>query len=156
MTGRLPNLLRAAMLGLAFAAMLPAASFVQAQNSGGGVKSLREEPLTELGAAPEVARQSTPADGFGRAYRQQPPLIPHKIDGYQINMDNNQCMSCHDWPANTRYNAIKISETHYVDRQGVRLDKVAGTRYFCTQCHVPQADAKPLVGNVFQNATQAK
>jgi nitrate reductase (cytochrome), electron transfer subunit len=22
-------------------------------------------------------------------------------------------------------------------------------RYFCTQCHVPQADAKPLVGNTF-------
>lgn len=156
MTGRLPNFLRAALLGAAFAAVLPMASLVQAQSSGGPVKSLREEPLTELGTAPELARQSTPADGFGRAYRQQPPLIPHKIDGYQINTDNNQCMSCHDWPANMRFNALKISETHYVDRQGVRLDKVAGTRYFCTQCHVPQADAKPLVGNIFQNATQAK
>jgi cytochrome c-type protein NapB len=119
-------------------------------------KSLREANLTELSPAPDVLKQSTPAEGFSRAYRQQPPLIPHKTDGYQITTENNQCMSCHDWPGNTRVNAPKISETHYVDRQGVRLDKVSGTRYFCTQCHVPQADTKPLVGNSFQNATQAK
>lgn len=120
------------------------------------VKSLRDVPLTETDPTPDVLKQSVPAGGFGRAYRQQPPMIPHKVEGYQITTDNNACMSCHDWPGNVRVNAIKISETHYVDRQGVRLDKVAGTRYFCMQCHVPQADAKPLVGNVFQNATQAK
>lgn len=119
-------------------------------------KGLREAPLTETSAAPEPGKQSVPAGGFDRAYRQQPPLIPHKIDGYQISSENNACMGCHDWPGNARVNAPKISETHYVDRQGVRLDKVAGTRYFCQQCHVPQADAKPLVGNIFKNATQAK
>jgi cytochrome c-type protein NapB len=119
-------------------------------------KALREAPLTEMSAPPDVTKQSVPAGSFDRAYRQQPPLIPHKIDGYQITTQNNACMGCHDWPGNTRVNAPKISETHYVDRQGVRLDKVAGTRYFCQQCHVPQADAKPLVGNIFQNATQAK
>ena len=119
-------------------------------------KALRDAPLTEESAPPEVVKQSTPSEGFGRVYRQQPPLIPHKTEGYQVTIDNNQCMTCHDWPGNTRVNAPKISETHYVDRQGVRLDKVAGTRYFCTQCHVPQADAKPLVGNSFVNATQAK
>lgn len=122
----------------------------------GRTKPLRDTPLGETSAPPEVLKQSVPAGGFDRAYRQQPPLIPHKIEGYQITTDNNACMNCHDWPGNTRVNAPKISETHYVDRQGVRLDKVAGTRYFCQQCHVPQADAKPLVGNQFQNATQAK
>ena len=119
-------------------------------------KALRDAPLTDTSAAPDIGKQSVPAGGFERAYRQQPPLIPHKIDGYQITTDNNACMGCHDWPGNARVNAPKISETHYVDRQGVRLDKVAGTRYFCQQCHVPQADAKPLVGNLFKNATQAK
>jgi cytochrome c-type protein NapB len=156
MMARLRPYLRTASLAAGVACLLPLAALVRAQDASRPVKTLREEPLTELNAAPEIIRQSTPAEGFGRAYRQQPPLIPHKIDGYQITADNNQCMSCHDWPANTRFNAPKISETHYVDRQGVRLDKVAGTRHFCTQCHVPQADAKPLVGNVFQNATQAK
>lgn len=119
-------------------------------------KPLRERSLTDTSAPPDVPKLSAPSGGFERAYRQQPPLIPHKVDDYQITTTNNQCMTCHDWPGNTRVNAPKISETHYVDRQGARLDKVAGTRYFCQQCHVPQADAKPLVGNLFQNATQAK
>ena len=51
-----------------------------------------------------------PAGGFDRAYRQQPPLIPHKIDGYQISTENNACMGCHDWPGNARVNAPKISK----------------------------------------------
>ena len=115
-----------------------------------------EKTLDRTNAAPDVEKQSVPAGGFGRAYRQQPPLIPHKIDGYQVSASNNACMNCHDWPGHIEAKAPKVSETHYVDREGVRLDKVAGTRYFCQQCHVPQADAKPLVDNTFQNATQAK
>lgn len=145
-----------------FAVMVSALSFSillvggQAQDKPVPVKPLRDLPMTDVGTAPDVLKQSVPPGGFGRAYRQQPPLIPHKVEGYQITTENNACMGCHDWPGNTRVNAPKISETHYVDRQGVRLDKVAGTRYFCQQCHVPQADAKPLVNNSFQNATQAK
>jgi nitrate reductase (cytochrome), electron transfer subunit len=143
-------LLAAATVGLFMAASV-------AQEGGkSGLKGLSDTPMNETNPAPDVIKQQVPAGGFGRAYRQQPPLIPHKVEGYQITTENNACMSCHDWPGNTRVNAPKISETHYVDRQGVRLDKVAGTRYFCQQCHVPQADAKPLVGNAFQNATQAK
>lgn len=115
-----------------------------------------EKSLDRTNAAPDVEKQSVPAGGFGRAYRQQPPLIPHKVEGYQVTTTNNACMNCHDWPGHIEAKAPKVSETHYVDRAGERLDKVAGTRYFCQQCHVPQADAKPLVNNVFQNATQAK
>jgi nitrate reductase (cytochrome), electron transfer subunit len=156
MTGRRHTFLHALAVVAAIACAPLVSTLAQAQEPTRPLKTLREEPMTELGSAPEVTRQSTPAEGFGRAYRQQPPLIPHKVDAYQITLDNNQCMTCHDWPGNTRVQAPKISETHYVDREGARLDKVAGTRYFCTQCHVPQADAKPLVGNAFQNATQAK
>ena len=122
---------------LAALALLSTASalstIVVAQDKG--VKGLREAPINQIDPAPDVYKQSTPSEGFGRAYRQQPPLIPHKIDNYQITTDNNACMTCHDWPGNTRVHAPKISETHYVDRQGARLDKVAGTRYFCQQCH---------------------
>ena len=118
-----------------------------------GVKALREAPVNQSDLAPDLYKQSTPADGFGRSYRQQPPLIPHKTEGYQVSTDNTACMTCHDWPGNTRVHAPKISETHYVDRQGARLDKVAGHRYFCPQCHVPKADARPLVGNRLENAT---
>lgn len=114
------------------------------------------EVLNQINTAPDVERQSFSDGGFSRAYRQQPPLIPHNIDNYQVTPTNNACMNCHDWPGNAKVKAPKVSETHYVDRQGVRLDKIAGTRYFCQQCHVPQADARPLVGNTFENATQVK
>jgi len=122
------------------------------------VKSLRGDlRLEDNNPPPGVVKQETPADGmFGRAYRQQPPLLPHRIEGYQVTKDFNQCMTCHDWPANLKSGAPKVSETHYSDREGNRLDKIAGTRFFCTQCHVPQTDAKPLVTNTFQNATEVK
>ena len=148
-------------MGLAVAAAgiaaLLAAGATVAQDAGAPVKALGgEKTLEQTNMAPETERQSTAMGGFGRAYRQQPPLIPHKIDTYQISTTNNACMNCHDWPGHVEAKAPKVSETHYVDREGVRLDKIAGTRYFCQQCHVPQADAKPLVNNVFQNATQVR
>ncbi|MNG15366.1 Periplasmic nitrate reductase, electron transfer subunit precursor [compost metagenome] len=43
-----------------------------------------------------------------------------------------------------------ISITHYMDRDGQALAAVSPRRYFCNQCHVPQADVKPLVGNNFE------
>ncbi len=59
------------------------------------MKALREAPINQLDAAPDLYKQSTPADGFARAYRQQPPLIPHKIDGYQISLGQQRL---HDLP----------------------------------------------------------
>ncbi len=85
-----------------------------------------------------------------RNYRQQPPLIPHAIAQYQIDMRTNQCLSCHDWTKAGERNAPTLSMTHYLDRDGNELDQIAGTRYFCNQCHVPQADALPLVDNTFE------
>ena len=85
-----------------------------------------------------------------RNYRHQPPLIPHSIEQYQIDIRTNQCLSCHDWTKAGERNAPTLSMTHYLDREGRELDQISGTRYFCNQCHVPQADALPLVENVFQ------
>ncbi len=155
MLHRLRNVPPGIAVALAVGAIL--ATVGVAQEGANTFKSLGgERTLDRLNAAPETEKQSVPAGGFGRAYRQQPPLIPHKIDNYQITTTNNACMNCHDWPGHVEEKAPKVSETHYVDRQGARLDKIAGTRYFCQQCHVPQADAKPLVENEFQNATEVK
>lgn len=87
-----------------------------------------------------------------RNYTGQPPTIPHKIDGtymYQINKDHNGCLSCHARTKAEEIRAIAISPTHYVDRDGHQLADVSPRRFFCTQCHVPQADAKPLITNTF-------
>ena len=139
-------------LALVFVALGSPGAFSQ----DGGVQSLRGTPqISEPGPSPEIKKQAT-NQRFGRAYRQQPPLIPHKIEKYQINLKVNQCMRCHDWPYSVEEGAPKISETHYIDRSGVALDKVAKTRWFCTQCHVPQVYTRPLVPNRFKSAFDTK
>jgi nitrate reductase (cytochrome), electron transfer subunit len=123
---------------------------------GDKIQSLRgDAPVEETTGGPEIERQKT-GQRFARAYRQQPPLIPHKIDKYQINLKVNQCLRCHDWPYNVEEKAPKVSETHYSNRDGIALDKVTRSRWFCTQCHVPQDDAKDLVPNTFRSAFETK
>lgn len=123
----------------------------------GKLYSLRGDvPLTQTGPAPAETKQSTGSGMFGRAYRQQPPLVPHEIDDFEIDLKVNQCLSCHDWPANAEVGAPKISETHYVDRDGVALDHVTPSRWFCTQCHVPQAETQTLIGNDFRSAAEVE
>ena len=85
-----------------------------------------------------------------RDFIQQPPLIPHKIEGYQINLKFNKCMSCHSWKNYRKAKATKISQTHFEDREENVLANVSSRRYFCTQCHVPQANAEPLIENEFK------
>ncbi len=94
-------------------------------------------------------RDSAPAP---RDFVQQPPLIPHTITGYQITKNFNKCMDCHAWSKTATTGATKVGVTHFRDRNGMELDNVSPRRYFCTQCHVPQTDAKPLVENTFQRA----
>lgn len=89
-------------------------------------------------------------DPIERDYVQQPPLIPHKIKGYKIDLKSNKCLTCHSWKNYKEADATKISQTHFADRGDNVMANVAARRYFCTQCHVPQADAKPLVENDFK------
>ncbi|HYG88428.1 MAG TPA: nitrate reductase cytochrome c-type subunit [Azospirillum sp.] len=141
------------LIAAAVGLVLVAATMMSTGAPAGEIRSLRGElGVEENNAAPDIhnVREGKPLD---RAYRQQPPLIPHKIDRYEIDLKVNQCLRCHDWPNNTRENAPKVSETHYQDRAGNRLDQIAGTRWFCTQCHVPQTDALPLVDNKFTPAS---
>ncbi len=85
-----------------------------------------------------------------RDYLQQPPLIPHQIEMYTINIKHNKCLSCHSWVNYKAKKATKISQTHFESRDGAILANVSARRYFCTQCHVPQANAQPLVENTFK------
>jgi len=118
-----------------------------------GVKSLRgDATLSEGQAAADINAQQV-GKRFTRNYRQQPPLIPHKTEKYEIDLKANQCLGCHDWPQNVEANAPKISETHYVSPTGVRLNRVSGSRWFCNQCHVPQAQIEALVPNTFTSSS---
>ncbi|MCG7627127.1 nitrate reductase cytochrome c-type subunit [Epibacterium sp. MM17-32] len=115
--------------------------------SGGHVQALRGADVDLTLPAPELYQQQEGREV--RNYRQQPPVIPHSMHQYQIDKRTNQCLACHDWSNAGERGAPTLSMTHYLDRDGRQLDTVAGTRWFCNQCHVPQADTPALVGNTF-------
>ncbi|EIJ43221.1 nitrate reductase cytochrome c-type subunit [Beggiatoa alba B18LD] len=114
-------------------------------NDLGGIQNI-EESVSQ----PQLYKWAPDSSPLPRDYVQQPPLIPHQIESYQITLKFNKCLTCHSFQNSKQSGATKISITHFRDRDGVELDNVAPRRYFCTQCHVPQTDAKPLVENVFK------
>jgi len=113
------------------------------------VVSLRgDQDISEASQSVELKHWQD-RDPIPRDYVQQPPLIPHTNEGYVINLKFNKCLTCHSWANYKQAKATKISQTHFSDREGNDLANVSARRYFCTQCHVPQADATPLVENTF-------
>lgn len=115
------------------------------------VKSLRGiNPVEELSMKPDSKRWKPDSAPIARDFLQQPPLIPHSTKGYQINLKFNKCLTCHSWANYEESGATKISQTHFLNAEGVEMANVNARRYFCTQCHVPQRDVSPLVENEFE------
>jgi nitrate reductase (cytochrome), electron transfer subunit len=98
---------------------------------------------------PQMQRQLSSDVRLRRNYPDQPPLIPHSIEGYQVDLRANRCLTCHSRKFTEQSGAPMISVTHYQDRQGNFLGGVAPRRYACLACHVPQTTAQPLVENHF-------
>ena len=121
------------------------------QSGAAGVQSLRGDATVEAeSTAPDMKPYFKDQQVIPRDYLQQPPLIPHQIEGYSINIKHNKCLGCHSWLNYKEKGATKISQTHFESRDGAILANVSARRYFCTQCHVPQANAQPLVENTFK------
>ncbi len=121
------------------------------------VKSLRgSSDIDAPSNAVEIKKNINDNGVILRDYVQQPPLIPHKIKGYRINLKFNKCLTCHSWANYTKSGATKVSQTHFTGRDGEALSNVSPRRYFCTQCHVPQVDAMPLVENSFKSVPTIK
>jgi cytochrome c-type protein NapB len=89
-----------------------------------------------------------------RVYSMQPPTIPHKIDNYQVDKNVNMCLGCHARGRAPLTQAVAVSVSHYMDRDGNFLAEISPRRYFCEQCHVAQIDAKPLVENRFEDVDE--
>jgi cytochrome c-type protein NapB len=106
-------------------------------------------PINEEATAEPIADVVNSDIRQVRSYPDQPPIIPHKTDNYQIDLDANKCLTCHSRTAVEVSQAPMISVTHFMDREGQTLATVSPRRYFCTQCHVTQTDAKLLVTNDF-------
>ena len=114
--------------------------------------SLRGAPeLDVVPTAEPMKKIHRDQETIARDYVLQPPLIPHQIRGYRIDKNSNKCLSCHSWKNYKQTGATKISITHFETRDSKQLADVSPLRYFCTQCHVTQADAKPLIKNRFKS-----
>lgn len=105
--------------------------------------------LDKEGAAERISPVMNKDVRQARAYPQQPPIVPHMIEGYQLDKNYNKCLGCHSRKTAENAQAVAVSVTHYMNRDGEFLAGVTPARYFCTQCHVVQLDAKPLVENDF-------
>jgi len=115
---------------------------------------------------------------FERSYQNAPPLIPHSVEGLlPITRKNNQCLGCHMPEAAKGVGATPIPASHFTDfrpktelkdgkiiKDGKAvvntsdvtiakfktMKKLNSARFNCSQCHVPQANVKPLVENTFK------
>lgn len=110
----------------------------------------------DLNQSPEVSgtpegsvRMPKQQERMALNYVNQPPMIPHSVDGYQVTTNTNRCLQCHGVEHYRTTGAPRISPTHFMDADGKVLSNVAPRRYFCLQCHVPQTDAAPIVENTF-------
>ncbi len=118
---------------------------------------LEKSPVTGV-PAPRSYEYSPkdPGDGkiLPRPFASAPPLIPHSVDGMlPITRADNGCLGCHAVDKPEPGGPVPIPASHYVDLRNaptVKRAEIAGSRYVCTACHVPQTDARPLVANVFR------
>lgn len=133
------------LLALAFVGL---AAMAQAQDAPRLTGA--DAPMSDV-PAPPMADWITDDVRVGRNYPEQPPVIPHLIDGYQVSITANRCLDCHRREYSGLVAAPMISITHFQDREGQMLADVSPRRYFCTACHVPQSNARPLVENRFRD-----
>jgi cytochrome c-type protein NapB len=106
-------------------------------------------PLNDEGPAAPMAPTRNTAEREARNYPEQPPVIPHSIDGYQVDINGNKCLSCHARARTAESQAPMVSITHFMDRDGQFLASISPRRFFCTECHVPQSVVKEPVSNDF-------
>lgn len=97
-----------------------------------------------------------PGDGkvLPRPFDSAPPLISHTVDGIlPITRADNACVTCHAVDKAEPGGPVPIPASHYVDLRNapaVKRAEIAGSRFVCTVCHVPQTGAKALVANTFR------
>ena len=113
------------------------------------IATLRAATIAETPDAPPMAKVMNQDLRRVRSFPEQPPTIPHKIDGYQVDLNSNKCLSCHSRAAIGESQAPMVSITHFMDRDGQILASISARRYFCNQCHVVQTEARLLVESDF-------
>ncbi|WP_437890113.1 nitrate reductase cytochrome c-type subunit [Phytobacter sp. V91] len=115
---------------------------------GAGGMDLSQSPEVSV-TAKETIRTPKEQSLLPLNYVNQPPMIPHSVDGYQVSINTNRCLQCHGVESYRATGAPRVSPTHFMDASGNVQSGVSAQRYFCLQCHVPQTNATPIIDNTF-------
>jgi cytochrome c-type protein NapB len=132
---------------LLMVALAAGSSSLLAQGLNSGLRG--STPLNEEGPAKPMTPMRNTSEKEVRNYPEQPPVIPHSTEGYQIDMDGNKCLTCHARARTGESKAPMVSITHFMDRDGQFLASVSPRRFFCNSCHVPQNLVKAPISNDF-------
>jgi cytochrome c-type protein NapB len=146
--------MRRALLALLAGLALGAVAQTGSQGLVNGLRGAT--PLAEETKAPPLPKTVNDDQRRARSFPAQPPVIPHQIDNYQVDLRFNKCMDCHGRSRTAESQAPMVSVTHFQDRDGNIRQEISPRRYFCTACHVPQADLRPPVKNTFQDFYDVK
>ena len=101
-------------------------------------------PIVEYHAPAPIPGKVKP---FKKSFVTAPPMIPHSVQGMvPIKVGKNMCLNCH-MPQNAKALGVTpIPKSHFKPD-----GRLAGSRYFCTTCHTPQAKLDPVVENKFES-----
>ncbi len=119
------------------------------------LSTLREQSVSSADSAPDVKDYVGKRPGqhalIARSFPQQPPLVPHTVDGYGIAPGDNSCLDCHISDEFKGKKMPKMSDSHFLKASMAGAEPAVDMqRWQCDSCHVPQVDAKPLVDNDFK------
>lgn len=140
-------------LKISLAAVLSVASFLSAAQQ---VSAMRGSDVTSVDKAPVEQPYVGSKPGaqalIVRTFKEQPPLIPHKVDGFdEITSTDNACIDCHIHDQFRGQKIPRVKPSHLVKPASATAEPALDMkRWQCNSCHVPQIDAKPLVENVFK------
>lgn len=120
---------------------------------------LRKTPLNSENL--KLEKFSYPSSAAGeskvieRSFENAPPMIPHDVDGLmEITRDYNACLDCHLPSVASLMGATSVPQSHLYnlrsDKQSSSSNEIDDSRYNCNLCHVPQANAKLVIGNNFK------
>src|SRR5262245_54538238 len=82
-------------------------------------------PLDQEGPAPAMTPEQNTSEREARNYPEQPPLIPHSTEGYEVSINANKCLSCHARSRVRESQAPMVSITHFSDRDGQFLASIS-------------------------------
>ncbi|PAF44434.1 nitrate reductase [Helicobacter sp. 11S02596-1] len=141
-----------AIIGLIVACSVDSGS-IKDESLGLRKVSVQDEKNIRLGDYQYSNSAAGESQKIERSYENAPPMIPHDTEGMlDISKDSNMCLSCHSPDVAESVGAPSVPKSHTYDLRNhqAHKDGIDPSRYNCTQCHVPQANAKPLVNNAFQ------